>query len=403
MAIPAHTTGVPLAHLNEDTRPNTLPELYSIVVTGPGSDVFTSGERQVFSRVASYGKGDLVLLWRRPDLVKSGQQLVFARLKSAIPAGVNFGGPTPPGVDDVIFAETASTKQQLSYKIAGLLAIHKWLGGMKDGQQVHEFVHQHAAAKKEPVSMTHNVPVQQSALPNVIGVGVGAGPLTMSSREIADLLGSRHDNVKVTIERLTNRCVIELPALQDVKNHLGQTVQEYRLDKRSSLIVVAQLSPEFTAKVVDRWQDLEEAVKQAAPRLPNFADPVAAARAWADAKEAEQIAVQRALIAEQTKAEIGSRREATAMNTASQAVKKANRLEQELDRHQSYASIKRMSMLYHGQEFNWRLLKRTSIEMGIPAIDVFDQNYGTVKAYHADVWQEAYALEIPGRLDDEAA
>lgn len=138
-------------------------------------------------------------------------------------------------------------------------------------------------------------------------------------------------------------------------------------------------------------------------QLPNFSDPVAAARAWADAYEAKQVAEQRALTAEQTKAEIGSRREATAMNTASQAVKKANRLEVELDRSHAYASIKRMSMLYHGQDFNWRLLKRTSVEMSIPAIDVFDQNYGTVKAYHADVWHEAYALDIPGRIEGEAA
>ena len=53
-----------------------------------------------------------------------------------------------------------------------------------------------------------------------------------------------------------------------------------------------------------------------------------------------------------------------------------------------------MSMIYHGQDFNWRLLKSTSIEMQIPTIDVFDQNYGSVKAYHKDVWLEAYALTI---------
>ena len=137
-------------------------------------------------------------------------------------------------------------------------------------------------------------------------------------------------------------------------------------------------------KVVKRWQELEAA---AAPSLPNFSSPAEAARAWALEYEAR-------VHAEATKAEIGSRREATAMNTASQAVKKAAHLERELDKSKEYASVKRMEMLYHGTRFNWRLLKDASTEMGVPAIDVFDQNYGTVKAYHANVWMAAYAVPI---------
>ena len=72
----------------------------------------------------------------------------------------------------------------------------------------------------------------------------------------------------------------------------------------------------------------------------------------------------------------------------------ANQLERELDKSKEYASVKRMEMLYHGTRFNWRLLKDASTEMGVPSIDVFDQNYGTVKAYHASVWMAAYAVSI---------
>lgn len=113
---------------------------------------------------------------------------------------------------------------------------------------------------------------------------ISAAVLTMSSEEIASLVESRHDNVKTSIERLGARGVIRLPALQEVRNHLGQTVSVYQLCKRDSYVVVAQLSPEFTARLVDRWQELES---QAAPALPDFSNPVAAARAWADAKESE--------------------------------------------------------------------------------------------------------------------
>jgi len=123
--------------------------------------------------------------------------------------------------------------------------------------------------------------------------------------------------------------------------------------------------------------------------LPDFSNPAEAARAFADQYERAQLAIR-------TKAEIGSRREATAMNTASQAVKKANRLEIELDRHASFASVKRMEKAYKGREFDWRLLKAKAIELGLTPVKINDANYGEVNTYHADVWREVYGLEIPG-------
>lgn len=50
---------------------------------------------------------------------------------------------------------------------------------------------------------------------------------TMSSRAIADVVNKRHDNVKRTIETLSEKGVIQPPQIEEVKNHLGQTVQEY--------------------------------------------------------------------------------------------------------------------------------------------------------------------------------
>lgn len=80
---------------------------------------------------------------------------------------------------------------------------------------------------------------------------------TMSSQEVAELVESRHDSVKRTIERLAERGVIQLPPMVEVRNQLGQSVSVYQVGKRDSYIVVAQLSPEFTARLVDRWQELE--------------------------------------------------------------------------------------------------------------------------------------------------
>lgn len=116
--------------------------------------------------------------------------------------------------------------------------------------------------------------------------------VTMSSREIAGLVESRHDDVKRSIDRLVERGVIVQPPLADEQSRdsLGRqrTTSVYLIGKRDSYIIVAQLSPEFTARLVDRWQELEE--KQAAA-LPDFTNPAEAARAWADQVEAKQEAV----------------------------------------------------------------------------------------------------------------
>ncbi|AJO81782.1 phage antirepressor protein [Pseudomonas sp. MRSN 12121] len=83
----------------------------------------------------------------------------------------------------------------------------------------------------------------------------------MSSREIADLVDSRHDKVKQSIERLVERGVIVQPPMGDeqFRDSLGRPRAEsvYHVCKRDSFVVVAQLSPEFTAALVDRWQELE--------------------------------------------------------------------------------------------------------------------------------------------------
>jgi phage regulator Rha-like protein len=92
----------------------------------------------------------------------------------------------------------------------------------------------------------------------------GGDAVTMSSREIADLVGSRHDKVKQSIERLAARIdnagkpVIDLPPLGEYLDSLGRPATEYLVNKRDSFVVVAQLCPEFTAALVDRWQALEE-------------------------------------------------------------------------------------------------------------------------------------------------
>lgn len=97
--------------------------------------------------------------------------------------------------------------------------------------------------------------------------------VTMSSLDIAALVGKRHDNVKRTIETLVEKGVITSPQIEE-KPTAGRPTTIYEFEgeqgKRDSIVVVAQLSPEFTAKLVDRWQELEKQIAS-----PAF-DPMAA-------------------------------------------------------------------------------------------------------------------------------
>ncbi|WP_258041621.1 phage antirepressor KilAC domain-containing protein [Citrobacter amalonaticus] len=90
--------------------------------------------------------------------------------------------------------------------------------------------------------------------------------MMMSSREIALLVQSKHSDVKRSAERLVAGGLLTAPlALFDFE-HNGNVYQEYRFNKRDSLVLVARLSPEFTAAVVDRWQELESGQKRAVPQ-----------------------------------------------------------------------------------------------------------------------------------------
>ena len=97
----------------------------------------------------------------------------------------------------------------------------------------------------------------------LMNIGGTAAALTMSSREIAELVDSRHDSVKRTIERLVEKGVITSPPTVE-KPTDGRPVTEYVFSgeqgKRDSIVTVARLSPEFTAALVDRWQTLERAM-----------------------------------------------------------------------------------------------------------------------------------------------
>ncbi|NNP75542.1 DNA-binding protein [Acinetobacter sp. Ac_3412] len=104
---------------------------------------------------------------------------------------------------------------------------------------------------------------------------------SMNHIEIAELVNKRSDNVKRTIETLVDKGVIRLPQIEDIDkiNNLGLNIKVKTYiftgeqGKRDSIIVVAQLCPEFTARLVDRWQELEAQVAKPIDPMKLLADP----------------------------------------------------------------------------------------------------------------------------------
>jgi phage regulator Rha-like protein len=113
--------------------------------------------------------------------------------------------------------------------------------------------------------------------------------VTMTSREIADLTGKRHDNVMQVISSLITAQILTPEIQESIFKHRGNEYKQWVLNKRDSLVLVARLSPEFTAAVVDRWQELEQNLnleqqrkadrKQARLEAPQMARALQEARA----------------------------------------------------------------------------------------------------------------------------
>ena len=116
--------------------------------------------------------------------------------------------------------------------------------------------------------------------------------LTMSSREIAALTGRRHDNVATLCRSLRDIGVCpEIKETPYVNEQNGQTYFECQLTKRDSLVLIARISPEFTAQVVDRWQELEAAQGPKIPQTMAQALRHAAEQAEQLEQQAEQLAL----------------------------------------------------------------------------------------------------------------
>lgn len=129
---------------------------------------------------------------------------------------------------------------------------------------------------------------------NQITTLVNSGELTMSSREIADLTGKRHDNVMRDIRNMLSDIGVPLKTEETEEiNNLGMSVKQkyYLLNKEECLCLISGYSIKLRMAIIKRWQELESQKSFIPQTLPE------ALRLAADLAEQKQIAEQKLAIA----------------------------------------------------------------------------------------------------------
>lgn len=116
---------------------------------------------------------------------------------------------------------------------------------------------------------------------------------TIDSREIAQLCKKKHSDVCRDIRNMLE-AMAEGGECKFASSYLSaqqKPVTCYRLPKRECLILISGYSVPLRTKIIDRWAELEHEAATALRYhgLPDFTDPIAAARAWADEKEKNAI------------------------------------------------------------------------------------------------------------------
>lgn len=173
----------------------------------------------------------------------------------------------------------------------------------------------------------------------------------------------------------------------------SRTLPCYRFQKREACLMAMSYSYELQAQVFDRMTAMENYI--AAQNQPSYMieDPIKRAEKWIEEAKQKQLAIQERDHAIATKAEIGSRREATAMGRLSAKVKEVEKLKTRLDSSMGFATIKKVQSITGGTYDTYEL-RRYSKAHGLEIQKAEDANYGSVNSYHKDAWLAVYSINL---------
>lgn len=109
---------------------------------------------------------------------------------------------------------------------------------------------------------------------------------TMTSLEIAEVTGKRHDSVLRDIRNLLSQGVDAHNFVETSYTDKANRQQKcFTLTKKGCLILASGYDALLREKIINRWEELEIQVRKSEIIMPNFSNPAEAARAWADQYE----------------------------------------------------------------------------------------------------------------------
>lgn len=237
---------------------------------------------------------------------------------------------------------------------------------------------------------------------NLAILNVNSKVVTMSSLELVQFINNqrevgaaelRHDHFMVKVGLVLGWEGV--PNFRDtyINEQNGQTYACYKFPKREACLMAMSYSYDLQAKVFDRMTALEA---KPAFTLPDFTNPASAARAWAIQYETSQTLTIERDHAIATKAQIGDKKVATAMATASAKSREASKLKDLLGfntRNATVIAVEGASGKKFGKQ-DWRPLKAWCQGNGAASITVPCVRYGKAQAWPAGAWGAVYGVDL---------
>ena len=218
----------------------------------------------------------------------------------------------------------------------------------------------------------------------------------MTSREIALLTGKEHFNVMRDIRFMfaeLKEDALKFEAIYFDGSNRSQT--EFVLDRELTDTLLTGYSALARRAVIARWHKLETEKANTTFTLPDFTNPASAARAWAIQYEASQTLTIERDHAIATKAQIGDKKVATAMATASKHSSENKKLKCLMGEAAENASIIAVQNKTGTKNYKWHDLKKYCLAASLSMGKSYNPGLQMeVNTYPAEAWFEVYGVDL---------